>query len=168
MRARRRNIIFALLLQEVLLLPLVVLAADAKGNFIHIGATAFALFNLLLFITSIISLRQLFWPAYRNHLPFQAIHFFLGTLFYAVSLAFLVHYRAYYQGYEHLMPIEVIARFFLHSGIRSIGQWLIVVSLVLNVVYVIRYYRDYFEAGIAAPPPHDANAHSNVESVNEP
>lgn len=131
------------------MLPLLALAVDFRANSgVRMGATIFSVINLVLLVTSIISIRQFFWPGYENRLPFHIFNFVFAVLFYSASLAFLIANQQYYVGYEHLLPIGVLGKFFFSVDISSFSQWIILIALVCNIIYVIRNYRDYFQAGL--------------------
>ncbi|MBX2904489.1 MAG: hypothetical protein KF744_00535 [Taibaiella sp.] len=131
------------------LLPLVVFAVDFRANSgVRMGATVFSVINIILLVTSIVSIRQFFWPGYENRLPFHVFNIVFSILFYCISLAFLIANQHYYVGYEHLPPIGVLAKFFFSADISSISQWVIIIAVVCNIIYVIRNYKDYFQAGL--------------------
>lgn len=148
-----------LLALALLALPVAVLADDYRGGTgVKFGATIFSVCNFLLFCTSVTSIRQFFWPGFENRMPFHIFNIVFAVLFYAAGLPFLISNQQYYIGYEDLTPAGVIGKFFFTLDITSAAQWVIAVALVCNVLYIIRNYRDYFDAGLvkdtrdAAPP----------------
>jgi hypothetical protein len=116
---------------------------------IQTRAEIISFLNLALFGTAVISIKQFFWPGDNNTLPFQVFNMVFAILFYSISLPFLITNRMYYEQYEQLVPLSVISKFFLSANISSFGQWVIIASIFINVLYIIKYRRDYFQAGIA-------------------
>lgn len=116
---------------------------------IQTRAEIISFLNLALFGTAVISIKQFFWPGDNNTLPFQVFNMVFALLFYSISLPFLITNRMYYEQYEQLVPLSVISKFFLSVNISSFGQWVIIASVFVNVLYIIKYRRDYFQAGIA-------------------
>ena len=138
------------------LLPLVAMAADFRGSSgVRFGATIFSVVNLILFVTGVVSIRQLIWPGYENRLPFHIFNIVFMALFYGASLPFLIANREYYVGYEQLSPMGVLGKFFFTSDITSFGQWVIAIAFVCNILYIIRNYKDYFQAGLVKDAPDD-------------
>jgi hypothetical protein len=84
-----------------------------------------------------------------------------------VGLPFLITNRAYYEGYENLSPIDVLGKFFLSINFSSIAQWFIVASVIINILYIIRYRKDYYEAGIASSGS-DVPAKQEVDGTHLP
>jgi hypothetical protein len=118
--------------------------------------------NIVLFITSVVSIKQYFWPGDENRLPFHIFNAVFIVLFYSVSIPFLITEREYYEEYQHFTPLGVIGNFFFTFNINSIAQLVILFSLVINVLYIRRYNRDYYEAGIANPHDHDEDTDQDV------
>ena len=131
------------------LLPLAAMAADFRGSSgVRFGASIFSVVNLILFVTGVVSIRQLFWPGYENRLPFHIFNIVFMVVFYGASLPFLVANREYYVGYEHLSPLGVLGKFFFTPDITSFAQWVIAIAFVCNILYITRNYKDYFQAGL--------------------
>ncbi len=144
-------------------------------SMIHFRAEVLSFLNVSVFITALISYKQFFFPGNNNTLPFQVFNIVFVTLFYGLGLPFLIANKAYYEGYETLVPMQVLGKFFLSANFSSVAQWFIIASLPINVLYIIRFRKDYYEAGIAyagkqekqpetialpatAPPPSEANS----------
>lgn len=117
---------------------------------IQLRAEIVSFLNLALFITALISVKQYFWPGDNNTMPFHYFNIIFTVLFYAVSLPFLISNRQYYAEYAQLLPIEVLQKFFLSLTISSFAQWFIIASVFINVLYIKRFRRDYYQAGIAS------------------
>ncbi len=132
----------------VTLLPFCSFALDI-GSKIQFSAQLLSFFNLVLFITSLISIKQFFWTSDDNKMPFHVFNFVFAVIFYSISLPFLITNKMYYEEYQDLVPFSVIGKFFLSLNISSFAQWLIVASMIINLLYIKRYYSDYFQAGIA-------------------
>lgn len=147
-------------------IPFAAIALDLQGSSgVRTGATVFSVINIILFVTSIISIRQLFWPGYDNRLPFHVFNIIFIVLFYGTSLPFLIANREYYVGYEQLTPLEVTGRFFFTLDISSAAQWVIITALVCNIIYIIRNYKDYFQAGLVNSAPDDYVYQEQTEAV---
>lgn len=116
---------------------------------IQTRAEIISFLNVVLFITAIISIKQFFWPGDNNTLPFQVLNMVFAILFYAISLPFLITNRMYYEQYEQLVPLSVVTKFFLSVNVSSFAQWVIVASVFVNILYILRYRKDYFRAAIA-------------------
>lgn len=140
--------IFAVLLC-LLLLPFYSQGSIMLNAGIQTRAEIMSFLNLALFITSLISIKQFFWPGGNNTLPFQVFNIAFAVLFYAISLPFLIANRQYYEEYQNLIPLEVLSKFFLSINISSFAQWVIIASVVINILYILRYRTDYYQAGIA-------------------
>ena len=139
-----------LFLALMLCLPFGAHATVFLQSAIQLRAEILSFLNVGLFITALISFKQFFWPGNNNTLPFQVFNMVFAGLFYGVGLPFLITNRAYYEGYENLSPIDVLGKFFLSINFSSIAQWFIVASVIINILYIIRYRKDYYEAGIAS------------------
>lgn len=124
-------------------------------SMIQFRAEVLSFLNVGVFITALISFKQFFFPGGNNTLPFQVFNIVLVGLFYGLGLPFLIANRAYYEGYEALMPIDVLGKFFLSAGFSSVAQWFIIASVIVNVLYIIRFRKDYYEAGIASAGEND-------------
>lgn len=147
-------------------IPLAASALDYQSNSsVRIGATIFSVFNLILLITSIISIRQFFWPGYENRLPFHIFNMVFIVLFYGTSISFLIANQQYYVGYEQLTPLEVLVRFFFTLDITAVMQWVIVTAFVCNIIYSIRNYKDYFQAGLVKNAPNDYEYQEEMQTV---
>lgn len=119
-------------------------------SMIQFRAEVLSFLNVGVFITAVISFKQFFFPGDNNTLPFQVFNIVFVGLFYGLGLPFLIANRAYYEGYETLMPMEVLGKFFLSATFSSVAQWVIIASVIVNVLYIIRFRKDYYEAGIAS------------------
>ncbi|MBC7555331.1 MAG: hypothetical protein H7257_15275 [Taibaiella sp.] len=131
----------------VLLAILVPLEASAAGSDdlnLGISTQLISLFNFILLVTSIISIKQVFWPGEHNHTAFQLFNIIFTVIFYAISLRFLVNHKDYFEGYEHLSGWECIKKHFLTPDFFAIIKRLIVVAFVLNIIYIIRHGKDYY------------------------
>ncbi|MCF8451503.1 MAG: hypothetical protein K9G49_16645 [Taibaiella sp.] len=123
--------------------------------------------NILLFVTSVISIKQYFWPGDENRLPFHIFNAIFVVLFYSVSIPFLITERVYYEEYQDITPLGVISKFFFTGNINSIAQLVIIFSLVINVLYIRRYNRDYYEAGIGNKHDHDDEVIQHESAVTD-
>ena len=101
--------------------------------------------NFILLLTSLVCIGQFFWPGETNHTPFHVFNIIFTLVFYLFSLDFLVHHKSYYDGYAQLNDIEVIKRFAFRWDMFSIMFWIIVFTLVINIVYVARNQKSYLQ-----------------------
>jgi hypothetical protein len=131
-------------------------AIDALGGKLMFGAQVFSFFNIVLFITSLISIRQFFWPGDEIRLPFHIFNLGFVILFYSIGLPFLVTNSQYYEGYAGLTPLSVVGKFFLTIDLSSFAQWLIVASLFVNILYIRKYRKSYFESGVTEDKYYDS------------
>jgi len=160
------SISFALLLFSALLLPLDSYALLLNAQ-IQLRAQILSFLNIALFITSVITLKQYFWPAGNNRLPFQVFNFVFIILFYALGLPFLIANKEYYEDYVHLSPISILSKFFLSFNISSLSQWVILIAGVFNVLYIKRYRHDYFHAGLGLSQEEDEELEEEFEQEEE-
>lgn len=107
-----------------------------QGNF---ATKLISYFNFLLFISSIITFIQFFWPGDKVQTGFQLFNLFFTAVFYTISFTFLVHHKSYYDGYTYLTDFGCVQHFAFRWDIFSIMFWFILVACVLNVLYLIRY-----------------------------
>ncbi|GAA4462295.1 hypothetical protein GCM10023093_08610 [Nemorincola caseinilytica] len=135
---------------------------------IQLRAGIVSFLNLAVFITAVISIKQYFWPGDNNTLPFHYFNIVFTVLFYAVALPFLITNREYYEEYAQLVPLSVIQKFFVSLTISSIAQWFIIAGLVVNVLYIRRFRRDYYQAGIASDEPDTATDHPGESGMDVP
>lgn len=142
--------------------PLFAFALNTRGNGVQVGAGVFSFLNFVLFITALIAIRQYIWPGYNNRIPFQVFNLIFAILFYGISIPFLIANREYYEGYGNMVPLSIIAKFFLGFNIGALAQWVILASCVFNVLYIRKYWADYFEAGVA-----DDHHHHEEEESHE-
>ncbi len=129
-------------------IPLYSLAMKVSGGKFETTAVIISVLNLALLVTAIISIKQYIWHSGENRMPFHVFNIIFTILFYGISLSFLISNRQYYEEFQHLMPMSVIAKFFFTFNLSSFTQWIIIASLVFNTLYIKRFYRDYYEAGI--------------------
>lgn len=129
------------LLITALLCPLFCLAQSEMTG-LHFKAEVLSFFNLLVLVTSIISIRQFLWPGDRNYSPFHLINILLVIVFFSIGLSFLIHNKSEYVGYEHLTSGQCVTKFFFSPDVDSLKQWVIVCGVVVNVLYIVRKRRD--------------------------
>jgi hypothetical protein len=140
-------------------------ALDALGGKLMFGAQVFSFSNFVLFVTSLISIRQFFWPGDEIRISFHVLNMVFILLFYGIGIPFLVANRQYYEGYADLTPLGVISEFFLSIDISSFEQWIIVPTFFINILYIRKYYKTYFESGITEPD-YPVNTQRDVVATN--
>ena len=133
------------------------LSSLAAGNFegIYLHAQLLHIYNIAALFTTCVCFKELLFPKHYddrtvweyNYFPFQLFNFLFVTLFFVLSIHFLIHHKAYYQGYENLGDAECIRKYFLGDGLFSALQWFIASSLVVNVIYIPTHVRDYYLSG---------------------
>ncbi len=132
--------LFPVLLLAVLVPGECYAAAVNRGNF-STYAHIISYTNVALEITSVICIKQFFFPGESNKIAFQIFNLIFGILFYIVALNFLVSAKQFYVGFETLSASQCITKFFFGMGIYSVLQWLVIVGMVINIIY-IKKYRD--------------------------
>ena len=156
---------FSFLFALLFAVPVYAQGALLFQSMIHFRAEVLSFLNVGVFITALISFKQFFFPGDNNTLPFQVFNMVFVGLFYGLGLPFLIANRAYYEGYEALMPMDVLGKFFLSARFSSVAQWVIIASVIVNVLYIIRFRKDYYEAGIASA---GGNDKQNTETTTPP
>jgi len=121
--------------------PLVCLAQN-EATGMHFKAEVLSVFNIVILITSLIGMRQYFWPGDTDYRPFHVINILMVLLFYSIGLWFLIGNRREYIGYEHLTPGMCIVKFFFSFDLDSLKQWVILAGLIINVLYIMRRTRE--------------------------
>lgn len=167
---RKTNLLLLTVLS--VLVPGICTALEITASKIQTSAQIISFLNLALFVTALISIKQFFWTSYDNRMPFHIFNIIFVLLFYSIGLPFLISNRGYYEEYQHLTPLGVLSKFFLSINISSFAQWVIVGSFFINLLYIKRYNRDYYQAGIADTGDEVVLAHreedtSKNESANE-
>ena len=128
----------------VLLLALIIpVSCFAAGNGEHFQIYAFviSILNVVLEITSVICIKQYFLLGDRNQTNFQIFNLVFGIIFYLIALTFLVDQKSFYVGFSDLSASQCISKFFFGNGIYSWLQWLVIVAMGFNIIY-IKKYRD--------------------------
>lgn len=136
------------LLTTFLLLPVYCFAVDLTASKIQVSAEIVFAFNLALFVTAVVSIKQYIWHSGENRMPFHVFNIIFTVLFYSISIPFLIANRSYYEEYQNLTPLGVVGKFFFTPGMSTFSQWVIIAAVVFNILYIKRFYRDYYEAGI--------------------
>jgi hypothetical protein len=101
--------------------------------------------NFVLFVTSIVCLKEFFLPLEANRTPFHQFNAFFIIVFYFVSLTFLINHRDFYDNYAHLSVFETIKRFSLRWDIFSVMFWINLFTLGVNIVYIARHRESYLQ-----------------------
>ncbi len=127
----------------LLLLPWAAQATPGKVN-IDVETQIIAFFELVLFVTSLISIKQFFLPGLHNRTPFQIFNILFVIVFYVAALRFMVNHKGYYEGFGTLSDKDVIRKYFLSTEPLVLVKRLILVAFLLNIIYVIRHGRGYF------------------------
>ena len=130
----------SILFLVTMILPAVCMAIVRQPN-IFFSSSVIDYINFGLVITSIISIRQYFWPGEHRRLLFHAFHAVVVVLFYIISMFYLISNKQYYEDYQHLSNMGCVVIFFVGMGIDSIKQWLIVFALIINILYIKKFTR---------------------------
>lgn len=143
MRNAIRNFALPALL---LIIPGYCLAGSAmEVSNVAASARLSSFFNLALLVTSIVSIKQYFWPGVEYKIPFHVFNIIYVIVFYIFGLSFLIHHRDYYPGYESLTPAGCIIKFFFSLNLYSVVQWVILFAFVINIIYIIRFRKDFYK-----------------------
>lgn len=132
-------------LLALITLPFYCQASMLMSSGVHTIAKIMALLNFVVLINSVISMKQFFFPGDINRTVYQIGNIVLIVLFYFVSLSFLFSNKEYYDGYEQLDNVDCIRKVFLSLDIYSVMQWVIILALVINIIYIKKYGKDYYK-----------------------
>lgn len=130
----------------VSILPFSSFAAVVDTENIVLKAQIISVINFLLFLSALIPLKELIWPSHNNRIPFLASHAATIVVFYLLSLPFLINHRYYYEGYENLVPLEVVAKFFFSLTITSAQQWVIITAFLMDLICIKRIHSEFYSA----------------------
>jgi hypothetical protein len=125
------------LLLPVLLFPVHCFASEYIND-VYVNTSLISIFNLIILITSVISIFQYFFRGMKDHTDFQVTNIILVIAFYLISLSFLICHRQYYSGFEHLSPLACIGKIFFTFNRYSIKHWIILFALFINFLYLIK------------------------------
>lgn len=114
----------------------------------HFSSQLLSYCNFALFVCCLFSIKQYFWPGDNIRLPFHIFNLLFIVLFYSISIPFLINNIEYYTGNKQDTPLSILVTFFFGSGISSICQWVILLTTVINILYIKKYREDYFNLGI--------------------
>lgn len=129
------------------MLPTLVIAQEAVSDVSEVasGARMSSFFNLVLLGTSAICIKQYFWPGQEYKIPFHIFNILFAIFFYYAGLSFLINHKEYYHGYDKLSSAGCIVKFFFSFNLYSLVQWIILFAVVLNVIYIIKYRKDFYK-----------------------
>jgi hypothetical protein len=130
----------------VAILPFSSFAAVVDADNIVVKAQIISVINFLLFLSALIPLKELIWPSHNNRIPFLASHAAIIVVFYLLSLPFLINHRYYYEGYENLVPLEVVTKFFFSLTITSAQQWVIIAAFLMDLICIKRIHNEFYSA----------------------
>ena len=142
---KKQKLVF---LAAATLLPQGCMAIELDSGNIQLYSELFSVLNIGLVVTSIISIKQYFFPGDDNRMPFHVFNLIFGVLFYSISLPYLIVNKQYYEGYQELIPLDIIGKFFFSMTLSSISQWIVLLSFLINTLYIKKYNRDYYESGM--------------------
>ncbi|MBL7692114.1 MAG: hypothetical protein JNM41_11005 [Flavipsychrobacter sp.] len=132
------------------LLPHFAFAAEVASGSIETMAFVISIFNLVLSVTALLSIKQYFWPGVDSTSVFHTAHIIFVVVFYAVSLPFLISNRQYYVEYADLVPLSILGKFFFSADATSLMQLVIVASVVFNILFIRRSKRELERPYMAA------------------
>lgn len=144
-QSRKQKVAF---LFAIILLPQSCMAIDLDSGNVQLYAELFSVLNIGVLVTSIISIKQYFFPGDNNRMPFHVFNLIFGVLFYSVSLPYLIVNKQYYEGYQELIPLDIIGKFFFSFTLSSASQWVTLLSFIINILYIKKYNRDFYESGM--------------------
>jgi len=148
-----------------MLLPYCCMAISAGS--IQAYAKIISILNIALLVTSAISIKQYLFPGDDNRMPFHVFNLIFGVLFYCISLPYLIMNKEYYEGYQQLIPLDIVGKFFFSLTLSAARQWVILVSLIINVLYIKKYNKDYYEAGIGRTSEEEEEENAPEMSTNK-
>jgi hypothetical protein len=136
---------------------LLILAILLSINFFHSGVEAtpgvdgntsvriITYVNFIVFITSLLSIKQFFWPGEVIRFSYHVFNIIFVVLFYFISFRYLVTHKDYYEGfgYTGLSNAAVIKKFIVRMDVFSVMFWICCVAVVFNILYIIRYRARY-------------------------
>ena len=114
----------------------------------HFSSELLAFFNTALFICCLFCIKHYFWPGDEIRLPFHIFNLIFIISFYSIAIPFLINNIEYYSMGTQQTPLSILIRFFFGSNIYSIGQWIIMGTSVINILYIRKYKEDYINLGI--------------------
>ena len=127
----------------LVLSPMHCLAAEAGPSLVLLGARLLSYSNFILVVTSLLCMKHLFFPGENNRVVFHGFHIFFIILFYGLSLPFLIHNKDLYDGFATLSNSECVRKYFFSKDISSVMQWVIVLTFFINIIYIIKYRKNY-------------------------
>ena len=127
---------------SLLILPLSCFAVE-QNSFFHTGAVLISWINYVLVITSLISIKQFFWPG-DNKTVFHVFNLIFIIVFYLISLNFLIDNKANYDGYANLSPLACILKVFFSFDFYSILQLIVLFAFVINIIYIAKYRKGFY------------------------
>ena len=95
----------------MVLYPLICAARVINNDEIEFRAEIIDFFEIILLITSILSIRQFFWPGDNNHTPFHIFNILYIIVFYIIAITFLVRHKGYFEGFETLSDRDCIKKY---------------------------------------------------------
>ena len=166
-QSQKQKVVYLL---AIILLPQSCMAIDLDSGNVQLYAELFSLLNIGLFAMSVICIKQYFFPGDNNRMPFHVFNLIIGLLFYSVSLPYLIVNQQYYEGYQELIPLDIIGKFFFSFTLSTASQWVILLSFIINVLYIKKYYNDYFESGMGLKLDREKETTDNIaiEETTEP
>lgn len=126
------------------MLPCPAFAAGILDGHLHTVVTLISVFNIVLVVTSFISIVQLLAHRDHNRTPFHVFNLIAILLFYSLSIPFLLHHKEFFEGFEHLSDKECIKKYFFNNDVISWIKKIIIVGFVVNIIYIVRYARTYY------------------------
>lgn len=133
-----------ILLIAVILFSLGYLSPSRNGMNVNFNVKLVSYFNFLLFISSLICIKQFFWPGDENRLPFQIFNMVFVILFYTLSFSFLFAHKVYYD-YVQLTDMQVFKKFVTSWDMFCFMFWIIAGTFLINVLYIFKYRSSYFK-----------------------
>ena len=147
-----KTLLKVLIVAMVIFVPIYAFGfGPSTGGGIQLTAEIISIVNFILLITSLISIKQLILPKQYedetgdyNRTPFHIFNIVFATVFYDLSIRFLLNHKAYYQGYEKMNNVDCIKTYFFAPEMFSIMQIIILVGVVVNFIYILTHIHDYY------------------------
>ena len=134
----------ATLIALLLCTPLFCYASAISVDSLTFISHLFFVFNVIVWITSAISIKQLIWHGEHNKAPFHVFNMLLVLVFHGISLSFLLNHRDFYDGYEGLTDVACLKKYFLSTDSKALFKRVIELGFLCNIIYLIRYGKGYY------------------------
>jgi len=145
------NILYKIVIVLLILSGLFLYPFDLGGRVgMDVSGNILVFFNALAFIAALISYIQFIFPKqYRegrefNRIPFQIFNILFISLFFIISIAFMISNKQFYSTDHTITNEALIKKYYISNGFTSLIELFIASSLVINVIYILTHLPDYY------------------------